>query len=529
MANGVGSGSAYSQLQVPQDGLNQALQYWGGVEAGKRREERAAEEAEKTRRETALKRYNVDPDSFPSLKDGGYADLNSANRDLAASMLDSFSDLMYDAKQAYNANDTDKADKLYNQANMIRSQFGNMQATMETHKKNFDVYMKDFNEGKVSGWSKGFGNFYKGGLVEGKFKFVYQNGQIIRMVEFEDDNGNLKTQVVSDKDVQNGNFRYYLKQDIDKVTSDISEGLASDVDQKIDGYTKTETVKWGDKQIKAAKELIAAKVNSKEFMADMVDQYNLYKDFGIDPDNPPVIPEFKQEQKDIVAGKLLEVVKSKYKELEKKSFNNSKYATDSRNKGEDGDDNVKNTVSNLKFDIDRAMKGDYTVLTKPFKDSAGVSYTIKNVIENPDGNTLTLVRDDGSIEQVAKNPRAISDYVIGNTPEYTKLKIGSERVISATANPYRSSSVQASGIETIADNLFDEEGIPKKDDEEFLKLLNRTFGITGEDVWTAGGGTFEINGVTVDTTSKERFKTTLSEALSKPSENNKARTTKKSR
>lgn len=518
MANGVGSGSAYLQLQVPQDGLNQSLQYWGGIEAGKRRDEQAAAEAEKKRRDKQLERYNVDSKIF-NIKDGGFSDLNSANRQLASSMLDSYAELKRKAKIAFNNNNTAEADRLDNQAEMIRSKFSNMQVTMDTHKKNFENYQKDFIDGKVSGWSKGFGNFYKGAMVKGKFKFgMSENGDIVRMVEFQDDNGNLKTQVVSDKDVQTGNFRYFLKQDTNKLTSDIAKDLGDTIQETTQGYLTTKNIQWGDKQNTAAKELINAKVGSPEFMADMVDQLDLYEEFGIDADNPPAMPEFTDEQKQVVADRLLETVKGKYDETMEQRFNAQKYAADTRaatERAKGKDDVVENTVSNLRFDVDRAMQGDYTVLTKPFTDATGVSYTIRNVIENPDGNTLTLVRDDGSTEQVARNPRAISDYVIGNTPEYTKLKIGSERVISATPNPYRGSTTQASGIETVADSLFDEEGKRTKSDDEFLRVLNRNFGITGTDVKTWGADTFEINGVTVDTSTKETFKRTLNQALSK--------------
>ena len=51
------------------------------------------------------------------------------------------------------------------------------------------------------------------------------------------------------------------------------------------------------------------------------------------------------------------------------------------------------------------------------------------------------------------------------------------------------------------------------DEEEFLKVLNREFGITGEDVFTLGGGTFTVNGVTVDTRDKDTFRRTLKQAL----------------
>lgn len=465
MANGIGAGSgaaAYLQLRVPQDGLNQSLQYWGGIEARKRAAEGAAKEKEKARRAKQLERYDVDIKDF-NITDAGYNDLNSANMALARNLLDDYSDLMYDAKDAFNANDTSKADRLYNKAQQIRSQFKNMQATMGTHKKNFENYQKDFTDGKVSGWSKGFGNFYKGGLVKGKFKFGKSpNGDIVRMIEFQDDKGNLKTQAVSDNDVQNGNFRYYLKQDTNKFTSDIAKDLGDTVEEASQGYFTTKSIQWGDKQNTAAKDLIAARVGTDEFMADMVDQFDLYEKFGIDKDNPPVQPDFTEEQRQEVAKRLLETVKGKYTETMQQKFNAQKYAADTRAATARARGKTKEdiTVSNLKYDIDQAMGGDYTGLLKSYSDpQTNVAFNVVNVVESADGNSITLVKEDGTtLPPLPKNPRAISDFMIRNTPEYTKMRVGTERVLGTEANPYRTGVTGAAGIQQAIGEAFDEGG-----------------------------------------------------------------------
>lgn len=482
MANGarVGVGSAYLQLRVPDSGINQSLQHWGGVEAGKRRQEDAAKEADKKRRAKELEKYNVDPEDF-DIENGGYTDLNSANRELATNMLSQYSDLMYTAKQAYNANDTQKADKIFNQANQIRGQFKNMQATMETHKTNFDSYQKDFNDGKVSGWSKGFGNYYKGGLVEGKFKFgTSPNGDIVRMVQFQDDNGSLKTQTVSDKDVQNGNFRYYLKQDTNKVTTDIAKGLGDTLEQSTSGYFTTKNIQWGDKQEKTTRELVNANVGSPEFMADMVDQFDLYEEFGIDEANPPAIGSFTEEQKKVVADKLVETVKGKYNTTMEQKFNTSKYSADvrantARQKGKDKTDDD-DTVSNLKYDVDQAISGDYEGLLKTYTDKNNLEFTITDVVETPDNNRLVLIKSDGTEVELPKNPRAISDFIISNTPEYTKSKVSTEKVLSAEPSRYRESTTEASSTSKALEGFFDKEGVLKTtvlDSKNSRKLANK--------------------------------------------------------
>lgn len=501
---GVGTGAAYLQLEVPKDNTSQALQYWGGIKATENAADKLADEREANKKAELLEQYNVDPKDF-DISNAGYTDYNDASRAFASEELARAVDLNFKAKQAFNKGNTQEADKLKGEADKITNSFKNLQATAETYKKNFEDYKKASEEGKVSGWSKGFGNFYRGALVEGKMKFGRNNnGEIVRMVQFKDEDGNLKTQMMTDRDAQSGNSRFYLKQDINKLTSDIAKDLGDTIEESVSGYYTTKNIQWGDKQGKAAKDLIDSQVNSPEVMADLVDQFNLYDEFDIDKANPPIKPNFTDEQKKIVADKLLETVKGKYNETMTQKFNSQKYSTDTtaataRSKGKSADDEA---ASQLKFDVTRAVNnGDYTILKRrfrPTKDSPEISVT--DVVKSSDGQSLTLIMDDGEPVTIANSEPAITEFVLRNSPEYKNIT--PQKVISAEPLAYRGGSIQASDVGASIKEFFNEGGKLKKGQSKNLVQRIRSLGYEGQletnilspDEFTINGQVIKLGG-----------------------------------
>ena len=53
----VGGGAAYQKLQVPQDGISQAMQFWGNKEAGRRADEKLADERAGIRKKKEVKEF----------------------------------------------------------------------------------------------------------------------------------------------------------------------------------------------------------------------------------------------------------------------------------------------------------------------------------------------------------------------------------------------------------------------------------------------------------------------------------------
>ena len=512
MANGagVGVGSAYLQLEVPKDTVSQSLQYWGGIKARENAADKLADERAKKQKAKDLERYNLDPKDF-DIENAGYTDYNDASRAFASEEMNKATDLLYRAKQAYNKGNTQEADKLKGEADKITTSFKNLQAVAETYKKNFEAFRKDSEEGKVSGWSKGFGNFYRGALVEGKMKFgKNKNGETVRMVQFKDEDGNLKTQVMSDRDAQTGNSRYYLKQDTNKMTSDIAKDLGDTIKEEVQGYYTTKNIKWGDKQKKAANELIKSQVNSDEVMADLVDQFDLYEEFGIDKANPPIKPEFTEGQKKVVADKLRETVKGKYDETMTQKFNSQKYGADTRAataraKGKTDDDTA---ASQLKFDVTRAINNDdYTILKRRFratKDSPEVSVT--DVVKSADGQSLTLIMGGGEDPvTIANSEPTITEFVLRNSPEYKNIT--PQKVIGADPLAYRGGTIQASDVGAAIKTYFGEDGKFKSGKtKQLVKRLGElgyegtadikwfspdVFTLNGQKIKLGGGSTFE--------------------------------------
>ncbi len=512
MANGagVGIGSAYLQLEVPKDNVSQSLQYWGGIKARENAADKLADERAAKAKSDELKKYNVNPKDF-DIKNAGYTDFNDANRAFASNQLTKATDLLYDARQAFNKGDTQLAEKLKGKADKITNSFKNLQATTDTYKKNFEAYRKDAESGKVSGWSKGFGNFYRGALVEGKMIFGENaNGETVRMVEFKDEDGELKTQIMSDRDAATGNARYFLKQDVNKITGDIADDLGKTVEESIQGYYTSKNIQWGEKQDKAANELISSQVNSSEVMADLVDQFDLYEEFGIDKKNPPIKPDFTEDQKKKVAEKLKETIKGKYDEEMSQKFNSQKYSADARAataraKGKSDDDTA---ASQLKYDVTRAINNDdYTILKRRFratKDSPEVSVT--DVVKSADGQSLTLIMGGGEDPvTIANSEPAITEFVLRNSPEYKGIT--PQKVIGADPLAYRGGSIEASDVGAAIKTYFGEDGKFKSGKtKQLVKRLGElgyegtadikwftpdVFTLNGQKIKLGSGSTFE--------------------------------------
>ena len=515
MAN-TGGGAAYQKLQVPKDGISQAMQHWGGIEASKLAAKKLADERAGVRKAAADQaisdKYQINPEDY-DITDAGYDDENQANIALSREIIKKNTDMMRQGKALALAGKMDEAQEIYDSVKINESNFGNEQELSNTHKTNFDYLVE--NSDDLSGYAKGFENFYKAGSGLGKIiKTLNDKGEIIHMAEVVDDDGNRHKQVVSAKDIKNGNWRPYMKQDVQKDTTDIATSMSEIKRDGQDGYFTTETIQWDDGKdngihTEATRGLIQSKLGNVEYMSDMVDKFNLYDEFNIDENNPPVNHKFTKEQKKVVEDKLLDMVKAKYNETYGRKFMTGKYSADTRPKPTDKSKDP--SLSRLNYDGDQFVSGDYTGLLGTHETEYGETINIREVIPAPNGNYVVAVTDTGEEIEIPNTKRGFLEFKIRNKPEYKGLT--PEKVMDNQATQYRTGTIGGAEISAIAKGMFDEEGKPKFNDEKFLKKLKDNFDITGTDETTWSGNSLIINGKKVSTASQGAFEKSLKAAL----------------
>mgnify|MGYP001183565121 CR=1 FL=1 len=488
--------SAYTRLRKPEDGLSQSIQYWGGVE--QRNADRLQKgiisaqnraEREKTRKAKEDKyfreRYGADPSEYATTSTG-FSTLDDVNRDAASHLINEEIRLSEMANEARNSGNFDEAEKIRMRMLKNRSNFKNYSEGMEKHEEILDTFQKASEKGEVSGYSKGFENFYQEALTNNNvIARPDKDGNLVYFATKKNKDGSTKVIDVPLQDVFSGKWRYYEKNDLDALTEEWVGNIGSSKVKRPDGDNYTlETDRWGNKHTKTANAIIESRLASDEFVADMVDQYDLYDEEGIDKENPPIGHEFSDETKELVKQKLLDRIKGAYDETYDKNWDSGR-AVDRRarermaNKwcNKSGEERF----STLKYDAQQAAsEGDYTLLKGQFESKERGEFSVTDIVERGD-DLILKVEGDYPI-RIPKTERGIIDFKINNTPSYKN--INTSDVISAKPKAYRNSKVSSTEITKLTDRFFDSEGEPTGSDEEVVKFLRNELGIDAEDVFT---------------------------------------------
>lgn len=519
-----GGGAAFQKLTVPKDDISANARHFGAIAAQNMRQMRqinADKEKAKVLKEDADKKaiddkYKIDIDNY-NISDAGFDDENGANQALSREVYTRGNELTREAKRLALAGKTDEADAMFDLVKQNESTFANEMVLTKTHKANYDAMVE--NSDKMSGYAVGFENFYEAGGGMGKIiKTLNKDGKIVHMTEMIDDKGKKIRQIVNAKDILNGNWRAYMKQDLDADVKAMTANLGKIKKDKYDkgGYYKTTSQEWDEGatdgsgvHTKAATEAINAKLGSVEYMSDMVDQFDLYEEFKIDEDNPEVNRAFSDTEREVVKGKILDQVRAAYDTTVTKAFNASKYASDTRPPRTDKTKDP--SLSRLNFDADQFVTGDYEGLLGLHETEYGETINIREVIPAPDGDYVVAVTDSGQEIEIPNTKRGFLEFKIRNKPEYKGLT--PEKVMDNESTKYREGTIGGAEVSAIAKDMFDEEGKPKYDDEKFLEKLKDNFGITGEDIFTWSGNSLKVNGKYVSTASQAQFEKTLKIAL----------------
>lgn len=509
-----GGGSAYARLQVPQDGMNQTLQYWGARKAKENDDEKLADERAQIRKDKALSdwedKYGLKAEDFQN-KYTGFKSFDDMNTDFSMYASKEYVNLQRQAKEAMMNGDRGKQLNLESQMIRLKGAFGEAAKSQEFFAEKFKDYQKAVSEGRVSGASKDFEDIVQEAIVNKNVALRMQDGNLVYTGIKTNDKGQKEPFVIPYQDLMDGSFGYYEKQQVSGkggLVDNILSDLGKITREGSQGYYNITTQAWDDGEdagihTKATEEAIDALIGNDEIMGDLLYQFSQGKTskmFGFD-----------KKDYDLVKSKMKDLVRAGYNEKFSSQFNASKYATDAANARANKKKDEDSSLSNLHFDANRFVNGDYTGLLGRHETAFG-EVNIREVIPAPNGSYVVAVTDSGERIEVPKTKRGFLEFKIRNKPEYKNLT--PEKVLEVEPIAYRQGSIGGAPIVNIAKDMFNEEGKPKYNDEEFLKRLNESFGIEGEDVFSWSGNSLVINGQPVDTSSRQAFVRTMEQAMS---------------
>lgn len=537
-----GGGAAYIRLQKPDDSLSQASQFWGAQQGRVNADEKLAAERAGIRKAEQEKydaeRYSLDPSQYKT-SDFGFQDVNADNINYATERVNREAGLMREAAEMKAKGNLKGAEAKRNEAMSNRASFAARQATAGTLKSTFDDLQKLVQAGKSSGWNKGLENLYKGTTMpNGKMRTVInKDGQDVLVTTFTDDEGQTHQQMSSAADINSGVFRPYQKQDINGDVAKISKSLGSISKTTSNTKYSHETKLWSDAvHGKAAREAIKPLVNNPEYMADMVDQLDLYDEMGIDRNNPPTSPVFSEKQKKIVEDRLLSEVKGQYDEVNKTTYHGHEFAprVPKAKTAEETD------LSKLRYDAQQAVHNhDYSGLIGEVQmGKDGTKQTVSKVVESPDGKTLVLLDSAGEeIKRVSNSERGIIEHKLGSSGTmYGKATV--EKAMKIAPEAYERETVKASDITDAVAKQYDPNGKFIGSEEDFTNSLQDLY--PDADIvagaWSPFHNEIVVNGMEVNLTDKSKgqveqeirkalgFKNGQAQAIKAPSQQKKTQT-----
>lgn len=512
----VGGAAAYQQLQVPKDGISQAMQFWGAQGAKKQADKKLADEREGVRKKKEIAdwetKFNLKEGDFKN-KYTGFKSFDDMNTDFSMYATDQYVDLQRKAKEALLNGDLQGKNKLEGELIRLKNAFGEAAKSQEFFANKFSDYQKAAQEGRVSGASQDFEDIVQEAMVNKNVALRMVDGNLVYTGMKDGKDGTREPFIIPYQDLMDGSFSYYEKQQLrgeGGIVDNILNDLGTITREGANGYFNITTQAWDDQKedgihSQSTSSAIDALLGSDEIMGDLLHQYTgESKMFG-----------FTDEEKKQVKDKLTTEVRAGYSEKFGKKFNTGKYAADSRaataraksKKDEDS------PLSNLHFDAVKFTEGDYTGLLGRHESEFGEEVNIREVVPAPEGDYVIAITDTGDRIEVPNTKRGFLEFKIRGKSEYKGLT--PEKVMQTQPTSYREGEIGGAPLTNIANDLFDAEGKPTVDDERFLERLNQTFGIQGEDTFTWSGNSLKINGKNVDTSSKDKFVETMTNALDK--------------
>lgn len=322
MAN-TGGGAAYVRLQTPEDGVGQALQFWGAQDAKRVGEEKLAAERAGIRKDEAIKEwektYNLKAEDFKN-KYTGFKSFDDMNTDFSLYATDQYVTLQRQAKEAMVSGDARGKAKAEGEMIKLKGAFGEASKSQAALGVLFEGYQKASREGKVSGASKDFEDAMQSGFKDMNVALRFKDGNLVYTGLTKDG----KVINIPQQDIMDGSFAWIEKQQIDGkggLVDNILNNLGTITKEGQNGYYKITTQAWDEKiHGEAAKNSIEALTGSDDTMADLLYQFSQGKESKRQGFTPA---DYK-----MVSDKLRENVKAGYTQKFGSEFNTGKYNAD---------------------------------------------------------------------------------------------------------------------------------------------------------------------------------------------------------
>ena len=526
---GVGGGAAYIRLQVPKDDISANARNFAGIEAANARHQAGINEGKRKDAEAAKKKAYADtelPDDAFKNDVTGFDNIDDINRDFASSGVDLYIDLGRQAREAYDKGDNATYRNLVQKQKKILNSFDNHTNDQKMLGKLNADYMKLDTEGKISPvdeeWEK-----VMDAANSNNYKYVYdEDGNVNMKFLLKDEDGNEYTKTVKKSDFFNGNYRPYEKVEVTGnggLIDDMLVGFGKRVYDKQSGNYITTKQVWDDKNEAGLQAKLEEVTSSDRSMSSLLYQATggAVKKKG----NPKVYGEesaFTDEDYKIVRQFITDQVKAQYNEEEKlrQDSTNLGWANLAQRKREANKPKPKSKdeekFSIRKYDIRQAIENnDVQAFASGDFEWQGKKYTAQDAIVT-DGKIIITAKSGNKTTKISidKDERALNDLFNAfggkdNTYSY-------DNVMGVEENKYRDLRVGSEvSVDAVVDELFDEDGNARVDDEDFMKSIKEAFGAEVEDNFTWSGNSLKVNGKSVDTSNREVFRKTLTEALKK--------------
>lgn len=406
--------SAYTRLQVPQDGMDQALQFWGAKQAQKNADDKLAEEREAVRKKQDLKdfddKWDVKSGDFQN-KYTGFQTFDDINTDFAMDSIKQYVELHRQARQALMDGKLEEKTRLEGEMIRLKNSFGEAAKSQEFFAEKFKDYQKAVSEGRVSGASKDFENIVQEALQNKNYALRYRDGNLVYVFP----NVNGKQEIIPYQDLMDGSFGYYEKQQISGpkgIVDNILSDLGSVTNKTDKGMYKITEQLWDEGKedglhSKATGKAIDALLGNNEVMGDLLYQFS-----GQDgSDKISKMHKFSDSDYKLVKDNLKDLVRAGYDEKYSKEYNTAKAnALKPRGTGKD-----KTTAEEAVLVKDNAGLAsqqnatagpvkEYTVRTKAGTSPKGL------ISDMPNAELLTvMVGDDGKIYGQIRNTTKQTD------------------------------------------------------------------------------------------------------------------------
>jgi hypothetical protein len=496
-----GGGAGFARLQTPEDGIPQALQFWGAQEAKKEADSRLAQEREGVRKDAEMKTwedtYNVKAEDFQS-KYTGFKSYDDMSTDFSLNTTAQYVDLQRQAKEAMLSGNVREKSRLQGEMIKVKGAFKEASKSQATLGKIYTDYQTAVREGKVSGASKDFENAMQAGFKDMNIALRYKDGALVYTGVDKDG----KIVVIPNQDIMDGSFTWTEKQDLygkDGIIKNLVGNLGTTSKDSFskDGYTKTTTQVWNEEvQGKATNSSIDALLGSDDVMSDLLYQMTQGKTVKRGG--------FDEKDYDLVKKELMGQIKGGYSEVVKKDFESGRYGTDVSAALRKQEMAIEaNKPKNLskedaeygarRYNISEIAKGDTSFFNSGSFKYGGQNYESKGAVRI--GNNIVIQTDSGSIKIPMDNQTAINNMLNSFEGKTTTF----DQAMSVKPFAWRVSSIQkGSNITQTIKGQYDSNGKFIGEETAFKRSIKELYPDAEVEEINRGRNGLSVNGVEID-------------------------------